>query len=69
MGLTQSVEEGGRPDCGPVKQELTDCAPANGDVTPLWTERAYVPNAERVTASVGHFCPEHPQPPKDPPRN
>ncbi|WP_223839939.1 CocE/NonD family hydrolase [Saccharopolyspora pogona] len=52
VALAQSAEEGGRPDCGPVKQELTDGAPANGDVTPLWTEQDYVPNADRVTASV-----------------
>ncbi|WP_408013382.1 Xaa-Pro dipeptidyl-peptidase [Saccharopolyspora elongata] len=52
VGLAQNVEEGGRPDCRQVKQELVTGAPANGDVTPLWTERDYVPNADRVTASV-----------------
>ncbi|MER7081698.1 X-Pro dipeptidyl-peptidase [Saccharopolyspora kobensis] len=51
-GLARTVEEGGRPDCGPAKQELDAGSPANGDVTPMWTERDYVPNADRVTASV-----------------
>ncbi|MER5393531.1 Xaa-Pro dipeptidyl-peptidase [Saccharopolyspora sp. NPDC002686] len=51
-GLARTVEEGGRPDCGPAKQELTDGAPANGDVTPLWTERDYAPDADKTTASV-----------------
>ncbi|MCI2424142.1 Xaa-Pro dipeptidyl-peptidase [Saccharopolyspora sp. K220] len=52
VGLAENVEEGGRPDCGPVKQQLIDGAPANGDVTPLWTERDHLPNAGQVTASV-----------------
>ncbi|MFB9568224.1 Xaa-Pro dipeptidyl-peptidase [Saccharopolyspora hordei] len=51
-GLAETVEEGGRPDCGPVKQQLTEGAPADGDRTPLWTERDHVPDAGRVTASV-----------------
>ncbi|MEG9519353.1 Xaa-Pro dipeptidyl-peptidase [Saccharopolyspora indica] len=51
-GLARTVEEGGRPDCGPAKQQLDAGSPANGDVTPMWTDRDYVPNADRVTASV-----------------
>lgn len=50
--LAETVEQGGRPDCGPVKQRLADGAPANGDKTPLWTERDYVPAADDVRASV-----------------
>ena len=52
VGLANTVEEGGRPDCSAVKQELVDGAPDNGDVTPLWTERDHVPDAGNVRASV-----------------
>lgn len=41
-----------RPGCAGVQQRLTDGAPANGDVTPLWTQRNYVPDAGKVRASV-----------------
>lgn len=51
-GLANNVEEGGRPDCGHVKQELTSGAPANGDRTPMWEARDYVPDANKVKASV-----------------
>ncbi|WP_397545419.1 Xaa-Pro dipeptidyl-peptidase [Saccharopolyspora gloriosae] len=51
-GLAETVEEGGRPECAAVKQRLDEGAPANGDVTPLWTERDHVPDASNVTADV-----------------
>ncbi|GGM66102.1 X-Pro dipeptidyl-peptidase [Longimycelium tulufanense] len=51
--LARTVEEnGGRPDCRHVKDGLSRGAPANGNVTPLWTARDYVPGAQRVKASV-----------------
>ncbi|MEU0391500.1 Xaa-Pro dipeptidyl-peptidase [Streptomyces sp. NPDC006208] len=41
-----------RARCGAVQQRLVDEAPRSGDLTPLWAERDYVPDAGRVTASV-----------------
>ncbi|WP_408629833.1 Xaa-Pro dipeptidyl-peptidase [Amycolatopsis aidingensis] len=38
--------------CSAVHRELIEGAPANGDVTPLWTERDYVRDASKVRASV-----------------
>ncbi|SFQ55760.1 X-Pro dipeptidyl-peptidase [Amycolatopsis arida] len=38
--------------CSAVHERLATGAPANGDVTPLWTERDYVRKAQRVKASV-----------------
>ncbi|QUH04895.1 Xaa-Pro dipeptidyl-peptidase [Saccharopolyspora erythraea] len=52
VGLARTVEEGGRPDCDPAKHNLVDGAPANGDMTPLWSERNHVPDAGNVRASV-----------------
>ncbi|WP_138907550.1 Xaa-Pro dipeptidyl-peptidase [Streptomyces chryseus] len=41
-----------RARCQAVQQRLVDEAPRNGDFTPLWGERDYVPDAENVDASV-----------------
>ncbi|MGY5006595.1 Xaa-Pro dipeptidyl-peptidase [Streptomyces sp. 900105755] len=38
--------------CGAVQQKLVDGAPRSGDWTGLWTERDYVKDASKVTASV-----------------
>ncbi|MFR9731069.1 Xaa-Pro dipeptidyl-peptidase [Saccharopolyspora sp. MS10] len=51
-GLADTVEEGGRPGCEPVKQRLDEGAPASGDVTGLWTERDHAAGAGNVRASV-----------------
>jgi X-Pro dipeptidyl-peptidase len=53
VGLARRYEEnGGRPECEPVKRELVAGAPGNGDVTPFWRERDYTLSASKVTASV-----------------
>ncbi|MFF8958459.1 Xaa-Pro dipeptidyl-peptidase [Streptomyces sp. NPDC014894] len=41
-----------RERCQSVQQRLIDGAPRSGDLTRLWQERDYVPDADRVTASV-----------------
>ncbi|MBT2392429.1 Xaa-Pro dipeptidyl-peptidase [Streptomyces sp. ISL-1] len=41
-----------RARCQAVQQRLVDEAPRNGDLTRLWNERDYVPDAENVEASV-----------------
>ncbi|WP_158892050.1 Xaa-Pro dipeptidyl-peptidase [Amycolatopsis anabasis] len=41
-----------RQKCGRVRQEMTDGAPANGDLTPMWRERDFVKDASKVKASV-----------------
>ncbi|MER6614302.1 Xaa-Pro dipeptidyl-peptidase [Streptomyces xantholiticus] len=41
-----------REHCRAVQQRLVDGAPRSGELTPLWAERDYVPDADRVTASV-----------------
>ncbi|WP_197371992.1 Xaa-Pro dipeptidyl-peptidase, partial [Streptomyces clavuligerus] len=41
-----------RQRCQGVQQRLIDGAPRTGDLTPLWAERDYVPDAAKVTASV-----------------
>jgi X-Pro dipeptidyl-peptidase len=38
--------------CGAVRTEMTNGAPANGDVTPMWVQRDFVRNAANVKASV-----------------
>ncbi|MEC4017479.1 Xaa-Pro dipeptidyl-peptidase [Streptomyces sp. H27-D2] len=38
--------------CKGVQQDLVDGAPRTGDWTPLWSERNYVPDADKVRASV-----------------
>lgn len=52
VDLAETVEEGGRPDCDQVKQELVDGAAPNGDRTPMWRARDHVPDASAVRASV-----------------
>lgn len=51
-GLARTVDEDKRPECAPVKRRLTSGAPDNGDVTPLWTDRDYLPDMSKVRASV-----------------
>ncbi|MFC9289533.1 Xaa-Pro dipeptidyl-peptidase [Streptomyces sp. NPDC057052] len=41
-----------RARCAAVQRELVDGAPRTGDLTGLWSERDYVPDASRVRASV-----------------
>ncbi|MFV2119784.1 Xaa-Pro dipeptidyl-peptidase, partial [Streptomyces sp. Act-28] len=41
-----------RTRCRAVQRRLVDGAPRSGDLTPLWDERDYVPDASRVRASV-----------------
>jgi X-Pro dipeptidyl-peptidase len=41
-----------RSRCGAVRQEMTNGATANGDVTPMWVQRDFVRNAANVKASV-----------------
>ncbi|OEJ61769.1 Xaa-Pro dipeptidyl-peptidase [Streptomyces agglomeratus] len=41
-----------RARCQAVQKRLVDEAPRNGDFTPLWAERDYVPDAGDVNASV-----------------
>ncbi|WP_344498814.1 Xaa-Pro dipeptidyl-peptidase [Streptomyces enissocaesilis] len=41
-----------RARCQAVQQRLVDEAPRNGDFTRLWAERDYVPDADKVRASV-----------------
>lgn len=41
-----------RARCQAVQQRLVDEAPRNGDLTRLWSERDYVPDADNVEASV-----------------
>ncbi|MGP3953617.1 Xaa-Pro dipeptidyl-peptidase [Streptomyces sp. 7N604] len=41
-----------RARCGAVQQRLVDGAPRSGDWTRLWSERDYVPDADKVRASV-----------------
>ncbi|MET7701962.1 Xaa-Pro dipeptidyl-peptidase [Streptomyces sp. NPDC005485] len=41
-----------RAKCAAVQQKLVDQAPRTGDWTSLWTERDYVKDASKVTASV-----------------
>nr|WP_244501121.1 Xaa-Pro dipeptidyl-peptidase [Streptomyces sp. TP-A0874] len=38
--------------CQAVQQRLVEGAPRSGDLTPLWRQRDYPPNADRVHASV-----------------
>ncbi|MER5772518.1 Xaa-Pro dipeptidyl-peptidase [Streptomyces sp. NPDC001985] len=38
--------------CQAVQQRLADGAPRSGDLTPLWQERDYLPDTDRITASV-----------------
>ncbi|MBT2384696.1 Xaa-Pro dipeptidyl-peptidase [Streptomyces sp. ISL-11] len=46
----ESPEAHGR--CQAVQRELAEGAPRNGDRTPLWNDRDYVPDAGKVRASV-----------------
>ncbi|MFE0424654.1 Xaa-Pro dipeptidyl-peptidase [Streptomyces sp. NPDC058953] len=46
----ESPEAAGR--CEAVKQRLVDGAPRSGDLTRLWADRDYVPDAAKVKASV-----------------
>lgn len=41
-----------RPGCEGTQRQLARGAPPNGDMTPLWIDRNYVPKASRVRASV-----------------
>jgi X-Pro dipeptidyl-peptidase len=41
-----------RPGCERMQRQLARGAPANGDMTPLWRDRDYVPDAGKVRASV-----------------
>ncbi|MFI1864114.1 Xaa-Pro dipeptidyl-peptidase [Streptomyces jumonjinensis] len=41
-----------RKRCQAVQQRLIDGAPRTGDLTPLWAERDYLPDAAKVEASV-----------------
>ncbi|MEV7690941.1 Xaa-Pro dipeptidyl-peptidase [Streptomyces bungoensis] len=51
--LAGYVENGGaRAHCAAVHKKLADGSPADGDWTPLWTERDYVKDAAKVRASV-----------------
>nr|WP_086782983.1 Xaa-Pro dipeptidyl-peptidase [Crossiella equi] len=52
VGLAQTVENGGNPDCGAQKTKLTQGATSNGDYNAFWAERDYLPNANKVKASV-----------------
>nr|WP_308300985.1 MULTISPECIES: Xaa-Pro dipeptidyl-peptidase [unclassified Crossiella] len=52
VGLANTVEKGGRPDCGAQKTKLTNGATGNGDYNAFWAERDYLPNASKVKASV-----------------
>ncbi|MCX5202894.1 Xaa-Pro dipeptidyl-peptidase [Streptomyces sp. NBC_00237] len=38
--------------CAPTKKYLSDNAPLNGDVTAMWADRDFVPDARKVKASV-----------------
>jgi X-Pro dipeptidyl-peptidase len=38
--------------CGPVRTQMTNGSPANGDYTAMWQARDFVRNASRVKASV-----------------
>ncbi|MBT2364515.1 Xaa-Pro dipeptidyl-peptidase [Streptomyces sp. ISL-10] len=49
-GYVESPEA--RERCQAVQQRLVDGAPRSGDLTALWTERDYVPDADKVRASV-----------------
>ncbi|MGW0699782.1 Xaa-Pro dipeptidyl-peptidase [Streptomyces sp. NPDC002867] len=49
-GYVESPEARAR--CQAVQQRLVDGAPRSGDLTPLWAERDYVPDADKVRASV-----------------
>ncbi|MEV7085038.1 Xaa-Pro dipeptidyl-peptidase [Streptomyces sp. NPDC093085] len=52
-GLANAVQSSeARARCQAVRQRLIDGAPRSGDLTPLWGERDYVPNAAKVKASV-----------------
>ncbi|MGR8007171.1 Xaa-Pro dipeptidyl-peptidase [Streptomyces hypolithicus] len=51
--LSDYVESpGARARCQAVQQRLVEEAPRSGDFTRLWAERDYVPDADRVDASV-----------------
>ncbi|MEO3974665.1 Xaa-Pro dipeptidyl-peptidase [Streptomyces sp. CAU 1734] len=51
--LAERIESpGARARCGAVKQRLIDGAPRTGDLTRLWAERDYLPDAGSVKASV-----------------
>ncbi|SMC86047.1 Xaa-Pro dipeptidyl-peptidase [Kibdelosporangium aridum] len=41
-----------RSRCGAVRTEMTNGAPANGDFTPMWSQRDFVRNASQVKAAV-----------------
>jgi X-Pro dipeptidyl-peptidase len=49
-GYVESKEAAAR--CKPVKDRLAAGAPLNGDRTPMWEERDFVPDARKVRASV-----------------
>jgi X-Pro dipeptidyl-peptidase len=49
-GYVESPEAADR--CQAVQQSLVEGAPRTGDLTKLWTDRDYVRNADKVTASV-----------------
>ncbi|MFF0739862.1 Xaa-Pro dipeptidyl-peptidase [Streptomyces sp. NPDC004111] len=49
-GYVESPEAGAR--CKAVKKYLSDGAPLNGDRTPMWQDRDFVPDARKVRASV-----------------
>ncbi|MFI1252940.1 Xaa-Pro dipeptidyl-peptidase [Streptomyces netropsis] len=52
-GLANGVESPeARGRCQAVQRKLVEGAPRNGDWTPLWSERDYVPDAHKVRASV-----------------
>ncbi|MEV0281911.1 Xaa-Pro dipeptidyl-peptidase [Streptomyces sp. NPDC050610] len=51
--LSNGIESSeARARCQAVQRRLVEGAPRNGDFTPLWAERDYVPNADKVRASV-----------------
>ncbi|MGV9850927.1 Xaa-Pro dipeptidyl-peptidase [Streptomyces sp. NPDC003442] len=52
-GLSDAVEsDDARARCAAVQKRLVEGAPRNGDWTDLWTDRTYVPDADKVRASV-----------------
>ncbi|WP_040405681.1 Xaa-Pro dipeptidyl-peptidase [Amycolatopsis nigrescens] len=52
-GLVQSQENAdARANCSGVRRQITNGATANGDVTPMWTDRDFVRDASKVKASV-----------------
>ncbi|MFI8933407.1 Xaa-Pro dipeptidyl-peptidase [Streptomyces sp. NPDC053474] len=52
-GLSDGIESPeARARCGRVQERLVQGAPRSGDWTPLWAARDYVPDADKVRASV-----------------